>query len=151
LFFLLRLDILSTGGSAIREIWFCYSQLGLGEMSTNRYISKQIGNYYVLAEIGRGGFGSVYQGGHTIFSEFFHVAIKLLYSAYLNFPLEQENFIRKAQLLENLKHSYILSIVDASNHEGLSYLVTEHAVNGSLGVCLKNLKLPALSLQESNL
>src|SRR5260221_665785 len=96
----------------------------------NNLIGKQIGNYRVVAEINSGAFGRVYQAQHIILRERI-VAIKLLH-AYLGSPKEREQFLQEAQFLEKLKHPYCLPIIDAGIHNGLPYVVSEYAMNGSL-------------------
>jgi serine/threonine-protein kinase len=76
----------------------------------------QIGSYRVIAEIGSGGFGKVYQAHHTILTERM-VAIKLLHS-HLSSPEERNRFLGEARLLERLKHPNILHIFDVGIHEG---------------------------------
>src|SRR5215469_871418 len=116
---------------------------------TTSYIDKQIGNYRIIAEVARGSFGSVYQGKHIIFTERPVVAIKLLHTAYLGSEQESERFIQEAQLLEKLKHPYSLLVLDAGIHEGIPYLVTEYATNGSLRTRLKRQLQHPLSVEEA--
>src|SRR5438874_10619602 len=91
---------------------------------------QALGNYRIIAEIGSGSSGKVYQGKHIILTERI-VAIKLLHS-YLRSPAECERFVEEARLLERLKHPYILHIFDVGIHDGFPYLVAEYAPHGSL-------------------
>ena len=104
----------------------------------NSSIGKQIGNYRLIVEIASGGFGTVYQGQHIVFTDRPVVAIKLLHTAYLGSSQEAESFLREARFLERLKHPYCLPVLDAGIHESLPYLVTEYAPNGSLRTRLKH-------------
>ena len=74
----------------------------------NGYIGKHIGNYRIIAEIGRGSFGSVYQGEH-LFLKNRKVAVKLLHTEHLASRQECDRFIREARILEQLKHPSILN------------------------------------------
>ncbi len=113
----------------------------------NSLIGKQIGNYRVVAEINSGAFGSVYQAQHIILRERI-VAIKLLH-AYLSSPKEREQFLQEAQFLEKLKHPYCLPIIDAGIHNGLPYVVSEYAMNGSLRNHLTRQSSHTLPMEEA--
>src|SRR5947209_5261440 len=91
---------------------------------------QALGNYRILAEIGSGSSGKVYQGKHIILTER-TVAIKLLHS-HLRSAEEYERFVEEARILERLKHPHILHIFDVVIHEGFPYLVAEYAPHGSL-------------------
>ena len=99
------------------------------------YIGKSIGNYRVVAFIGSGGFGSVYQGEHAILRERV-VAIKILHT-HLSSQEQRTNFLQEARLLGHLQHLHILQIFDAGIDTGLPYFVTEYAPHGSLRDLLK--------------
>ena len=94
------------------------------------YVGKSIGNYRIIALIGSGGFGSVYQGEHAILKERV-VAIKILHT-HLSSQEERTRFLQEARLLGHLQHPHILQIFDAGIENGLPYLVTEYAPHGSL-------------------
>jgi serine/threonine protein kinase len=94
------------------------------------YVGKNIGNYRIVAFIGSGGFGSVYQGEHAILRERI-VAIKILHT-HLSSQEQRTNFLQEARLLGHLQHPHILQIFDAGIDTGLPYLVTEYAPHGSL-------------------
>jgi len=95
------------------------------------YIGKQIDNYYVIALLAVGGFSSVYLSRHILFTNRF-VAIKVLHAKYLDSQKERDRFLQEAKFLEQLKHPYILPVIDVGIHEGLLYLVSEFMPNGSL-------------------
>lgn len=96
---------------------------------------QTLGNYRILAEIGSGSSGKVYQGKHSILTER-TVAIKLLHS-HLRSPEEYERFVEEARILERLKHPHILHIFDVGVHDGFPYLVAEYAPHGSLRTHLR--------------
>ena len=98
----------------------------------NKHSGKQIGgNYRIVAELGRGGFGDVYLAQHIFFANRPQVAIKLLRASLFS-PKERERFIQEAQLLNMLTHAHILPILDAGMQEDLPYIVMEYAPGGSL-------------------
>ena len=100
----------------------------MGEQGS--YAGTNIGNYRILALIGRGAFGSVYQAKHSILQERI-VAIKILHT-HISSPEERNRFLEEARLLGHTSHPHILQIVDAGLENGLPYLVTEYAPHGSL-------------------
>ena len=82
---------------------------------------QALGNYRILAEIGSGSSGKVYQGKHIILTER-TVAIKLLHS-HLRSAEEHERFVEEARILERLKHPHIRHIFDVGIHEGFLRLL----------------------------
>lgn len=94
-------------------------------------VGQDIGNYRILAEISHGEFAIIYQAAHRILTNRF-VALKLLYTARLPVQGDQEDFFREARVLAELQHPHILPLVDANIYEGLPYIITEFAAQGSL-------------------
>lgn len=116
-------------------------------MDVSRGIIQVLGNYRLIAEIGSGGSGKVYQGQHIILTERI-VAIKLLHS-HLDSYEERERFVEEARILERLKHLHILHIYDAGIHEGFPYLVAEYAPGGSLRRRLKSYLPNPMPVEEA--
>ena len=111
-------------------------------------VGQQIGNYRLQKAIARGTYGSVYVGQHWLFRDELAVAIKLL-NARLNNKKRQEQFIREASILRRLKHRSILPLIDAGVHQGIPYLVTLHAVGGSLRDLLERHPGQAMKLDRA--
>jgi serine/threonine protein kinase len=98
----------------------------------NTYIGREIGNYRIVREIGGGGFGNIYLAEHLLIQNRV-VVIKVLRGIFLSSEEERNGFIREAQILENLKeHPHILSILDLGIDDGVPYLITTYAEQGSL-------------------
>jgi serine/threonine protein kinase len=96
------------------------------------YVGTQIGNYRVTSQLASGGFGSVYLAQHVILSGRI-AAFKVLHAVYLSAPHERESFFQEAQLLEKLKHAYILPILDVGLYQNMvPYIIAEYAQHGSL-------------------
>jgi len=92
-------------------------------------IGKAFGSYRILRDIGQGGLGRVYLALHTV--SYQPAAIKLFYS-HLSSKQRQNLFFLQGQVLDHLRHSYILPIIDINLHENPRYLITEYASLGSL-------------------
>lgn len=106
------------------------------------------GNYRALESLGHGSFGQVYRGEHRFLTRRV-VAIKVMRDAPLHTEKEREAFLREAEILEQLKHRFILPIFDVGIQENEPYLVTEYAPNGSLKQFLDKLNGQALPLAEA--
>ena len=100
-----------------------------------------IGNYRLLEELGRGGFGRVHRAEHIHLSNRI-VAVKLLH-AHPSSEKERKSFLHEARILAMFKHPHILPILDVGIHEGTPYMITELASQGSLQQRLRR-QLPKL-------
>jgi len=83
--------------------------------------SRQIGKYQIQAELGRGGFGSVYRAYDPTVGRL--VAIKVLTTAGDQNLLTR--FKNEAAAAGNLRHKNIVTIYDFGDQEGLPYIVME--------------------------
>ncbi len=110
--------------------------------------SITIGNYHVLSAIASGSFGRVYLARHTVLTTRL-AALKLMHEVPFSSEQERGQFLQEAQVLELLKHPYILPVLDAGIHEGLPYIVSEYASGNSLRKRLRDQDAPPLSLEES--
>lgn len=95
------------------------------------YINQKVGNYIILSKVGKGGFGTVYSGTGIVLKER-KVAIKILNEKHLATPEEHEKFLQEGHILVQLEHPSILRLYDAGVEDGIPYLVTHFAENGSL-------------------
>jgi serine/threonine protein kinase len=85
---------------------------------------KELGNYQILEEIGRGGMAVVYRAYQPSLNR--HVAIKILPP---QLGLDQqfvERFQREAQAAAGLRHPNIVVIHDVGHQEGVYYIVMEY-------------------------
>lgn len=105
-------------------------------------IGQEIGNYRLMSRLASGGFGNVYLAQHTLLPER-RVAIKLLHTS-LTSQEEHDQFLQEARFLEELKHPYILPLIDVGISDNLPYQVTEYASGGSLRDLLKQHKSSGL-------
>jgi serine/threonine protein kinase/Tol biopolymer transport system component len=83
----------------------------------------RLGAYEVLAQIGAGGMGEVYQAHDTKLGR--DVAIKVLPEAFAHDPDRLSRFQREAKMLASLNHPNIATIHGLEQSGGTSYLVME--------------------------
>src|SRR6202161_1134353 len=83
----------------------------------------RLGSYEVVAQIGAGGMGEVYQAHDTKLGR--DVAIKVLPEAFAHDPERLSRFQREAKMLAALNHPNIATIHGLEQSGGTSYLVME--------------------------
>src|SRR6202140_2476293 len=83
----------------------------------------RLGSYEVVAQIGAGGMGEVYQAHDTKLGR--DVAIKVLPEAFAHDPERLSRFQREAKMLASLNHPNIATIHGLEQSGGTSYLVME--------------------------
>ena len=83
----------------------------------------KLGSYEVVAQIGAGGMGEVYQAHDTKLGR--DVAIKVLPEAFAHDPERLSRFQREAKMLAALNHPNIATIYGLEQSGGTSYLVME--------------------------
>ena len=82
-----------------------------------------LGSYEIVAAIGAGGMGEVYQAHDTKLGR--DVAIKVLPEAFAHDPERLSRFQREAKMLAALNHPNIATIYGLEQSNGTSYLVME--------------------------
>src|ERR1700676_1621056 len=83
----------------------------------------KLGSYEVVAQIGAGGMGEVYQAHDTKLGR--DVAIKVLPEAFAHDPDRLSRFQREAKMVASLNHPNIATIHGLEQSGGTSYLVME--------------------------
>ncbi len=94
----------------------------------NDRIGQQLGNYRLVALLGRGSYAAVYLGQHVRLD--LQAAIKLLHTHLLG--QEAEHFQQEAQTIAKLSHPAIARVLDFDVQDGMPFLVMDYAPNGSL-------------------
>lgn len=95
-------------------------------MSADRALLAQVlPRYDIRDEIGRGGWGVVYEGWHRDLQR--PVAIKQLPQAFGADPSVRDRFIAEAQLVASLEHPHIVPLFDFAERDGLYVIVMELA------------------------
>jgi serine/threonine protein kinase len=97
-------------------------------MSLN--IGDTLGQYRIDAEIGGGGFATVYKGYQASFDR--PVAIKVPLPQFLRNRSFVERFRREAEATFSLKHPNIVEVYDFQEMDGMSFMVMEYVDGASL-------------------
>jgi serine/threonine protein kinase/WD40 repeat protein/Flp pilus assembly protein TadD len=84
---------------------------------------RQLGDYQILREVGRGGMGVVYEAQQLSLGR--HVAIKVLPSHALLDPRQLARFQREARSAARLHHTNIVPVFGVGEQEGLHYFVMQ--------------------------
>lgn len=82
---------------------------------------EQLGDYVIVRELGRGGMGIVYEAEQRSLAR--RVAVKILPKHVLLLDKHLQRFQREAQTAARLRHTHIVPVFGAGEHEGLHYYV----------------------------
>jgi serine/threonine protein kinase len=105
----------------------------------------RLGSYEVVAQIGAGGMGEVYQAHDTKLGR--DVAIKVLPEAFAHDPERLSRFQREAKMLAALNHPNIATIFGLEHSDGVQYLVMELVSGETLAQRIK--REGAVPVEES--
>jgi eukaryotic-like serine/threonine-protein kinase len=100
----------------------------------------KLGPYEIVALIGAGGMGEVYQARDTRLNR--TVAVKALRQQISTNSELKKRFEREAQAIGALNHPHICVLYDIGNHNGIDYLIMEHLEGESLASRLEKGPLP---------
>jgi Tol biopolymer transport system component/outer membrane biosynthesis protein TonB/predicted Ser/Thr protein kinase len=100
------------------------------EQQTEDLTGKQLGPYHVVAIIGKGGMGVVYQAYEAKLSRY--VALKVLSRRYADDPTFVKRFWQEAKAAANLEHPHILPVYAYGEHERYHYIAMQLVREGSL-------------------
>jgi hypothetical protein len=93
----------------------------------------RFGRYEVLAEVGRGGMGVVYQARDTVLGRL--VALKTIRNGPQAHPQEVERFYREARAAAQLDHPHIVEVLDIGRAGDEHYFAMAFVGGGSLARC----------------
>jgi WD40 repeat protein/serine/threonine protein kinase len=99
---------------------------------------RQLGDYLILREVGRGGMGVVYEAQQLSLGR--HVAIKVLPAHALLDPRHLGRFRREARSAARLHHTNIVPVFGVGEHEGLHYYVMQFIHGLGLDAVLDELR-----------
>ncbi len=102
---------------------------------------RQIGRYRIEKVLGRGGFGTVYQGYDDVLKR--PVAVKVPHRHLVSSPEHIELYIAEARVLASLDHPNIVPVHDAGpTEDGLCYVVSKLIEGSNLAARIKENRLP---------
>lgn len=96
---------------------------------------RQLGQYIVENEIGRGSMGAVYRARHSTNAQI--VAVKVLLSALTTDTSFITRFTRETEALQKMRHPNIIRILDAGQDGAMLYYVMEYINGTTVGALLK--------------
>ena len=123
-------------------------------------IGRRVGPYRLVRELGRGGMGAVYLGIREDGEFQMKVSVKLLRQELASTGME-ERFRQERQVLADLKHPHIATLLDGGTTEdGFLYLIMEYidgqhidawcASNPDLSTILRQVRTLALALGHAH-
>jgi serine/threonine protein kinase/WD40 repeat protein/tetratricopeptide (TPR) repeat protein len=101
-------------------------------------IPRQLGEYRILREVGRGGMGIVYEAVQESLGR--HVALKVLPITGLIRPTHQERFEREAKAVARLHHSNIVPVFGIGAHAGVHYYAMQFIQGQGLDAVLNEVR-----------
>ena len=93
-------------------------------------LNIKLGNYTLLQELGRGGYGTVYLARDEALQ--IERAVKVLHPSLVADPQFIERFREEARLVAQLKHEHIVKVFYMDEEQGHIYLAMEFLAGGSL-------------------
>ncbi len=94
------------------------------------------GRYRILGKLGRGGMGIVYKAQDSVLDRV--VAFKVLPQALKENPQALKNFLREAKHAAQLNHPNIVTVYDAGEQAGLTYIAMEYVDGSTLKEIVKS-------------
>ena len=99
---------------------------------------RQLGDFRILREVGKGGMGIVYEAEQVSLGR--HVALKVLPKSMLLDDRAKRRFEREAKAAARLHHTNIVPVFGVGEQEGLPYYVMQFIQGLGLDEVLDELK-----------
>ncbi len=99
---------------------------------------RQLGDYRILREVGKGGMGIVYEAEQVSLGR--HVALKVLPKSMLLDDRAKRRFEREAKAAARLHHTNIVPVFGVGEQDGLPYYVMQFIQGLGLDAVLEELK-----------
>jgi eukaryotic-like serine/threonine-protein kinase len=108
---------------------------------------KEMGDFRLLREVGRGGMGVVYEAEQISLGR--RVAIKLLPASVFRDPNKRRRFEREAKAAAKLHHTNIVPVHGFAEHDGTPYYVMQFIPGLGLDAVIHELSLGSVSGRSS--
>src|SRR4029453_12201570 len=92
-------------------------------------VPERVGNYEILAEVGRGGMGVVYKARHRGLSRL--AALKMVLAGEFASAAQELRFRLEAELAARVQHPNIVQVYEIGTYEGRPFLPPEWVAGGS--------------------
>jgi serine/threonine protein kinase/outer membrane protein assembly factor BamB len=122
---------------------FASAEMGLSPSAAE---PRRLGEYELLAELGRGGMGHVYKARQTLLGKI--VALKVLPKSRTSDPRAVARFKREIAAIGKLSHPNIVQALDARDIDGTTVLVMEYVDGIDLAKLIKG-NCPNFRLSEN--
>jgi serine/threonine protein kinase/WD40 repeat protein len=99
---------------------------------------KQLGDYRIIREVGRGGMGVVYEAEQVSLGR--RVALKVLPKRLIGDELQKKRFLREARAAARLCHTSIVPVFGVGDQDGLLYYVMQFIHGQGLDLVLVELR-----------
>ncbi len=99
---------------------------------------KQLGDYRIIREVGRGGMGIVYEAEQVSLGR--HVALKVLSKERFRDAKHRSRFAREARAAAKLHHTNIVPVFGVGEDDGLGYYVMQFIQGLALDQVINDLK-----------
>ena len=99
---------------------------------------RQLGEYRILREVGRGGMGVVYEAVQESLGR--HVALKVLPGSSLSSRERVDRFRREALTAARLHHTNIVPVFGVGDHEGIHYFAMQFILGQGLDEVLQEVR-----------
>jgi WD40 repeat protein/serine/threonine protein kinase len=93
-------------------------------------VPRQVGDYDILAEVGRGGMGVVYKARHRGLHRL--AALKMVLAGEFASPDQERRFRLEAELAARVQHPNIVQVFEVGTYQGHPFLALEWVEGGSL-------------------
>ena len=109
-------------------------------------IGKDLGQYRIVEQIGRGGMATVFRATQTSMGR--EVAVKVLPREFMHDDTFMQRFMREVKVIAGLQHVHILPVHDFGEYQGLPYIVMAYIQGGTLSDRIRQGPMPLAEVQR---